>query len=922
MAARRRLDHIDAMRPLKQAGVVGTHTIVAFTPVTALVFSNGALLLLHVSREAFFAISACMLTYAYSGLKRDTMRKFYWRRFIAVGIPYLAWNLIYFFWFLYVVHETSYASAYSAMLNFFRQLEVGYDQLYFLIVIAEFYLLFPLVLWLLRKTAGHHGLLMAVVAVLQVAMTVGLHWSLLPYHVVEYAQENAFSYLLYLIGGAVVAVHLSDVHDWLMRNALLVAFGTVATAIFAEGVYFLTKGTGSAALGDASDPFQPSVIPFNVCVIALGYLAGMWLVHSRRHRWIRAATRVGSDDSYGIFLAQMIFITALADELGWRHFASVMPFIVWLPLTIAIAYLGSIVLTEVLARTPLAVPLTGRKQVPWRTPPRREAAAAAAPAASATDPTAVVTVPAFAAAPVSESAPAPAPAPAARGRESTTLARAGEQNGALPLLREWIDQNAAARGDAPYLEDAAGSETLTYAGLARSVRAWCRLLDDAGIAPGTAVAIRWPEPFGYAAALAGILGAGRVAVPLDPGAPGADVARVLAVARPQALVGDSADGLPGDLPVLKMPNEDAFSDPDFVPPLGAGIYLCTSGTTGTPKGILLGEEQLAHVAAAVASHHRLTPADRGYCCLPLFHVNAEVVGVLSALAAGACLIVDRKFRRRGFWELIEARQATWINAVPAIITILGMDPLAAPLSGRIRFIRSASAPLAPAALLRFEETFGIPVVETYGMTEAASMITANPLDGPRKAGSAGLPAGSEVRVVEFPDGSEGPCLPCPAGTVGRVQIRGGGVITRYAANGRPGAIDADGWLDTGDLGHLDSDGYLFLAGRSDDVINRGGEKIYPREIEDFLLAQPGVRSVALIGVRDEVLGERPVAYVVPAGSPAPDGLELADALREACEAELPKPKRPAEFCLMDELPLGPTGKIARRRLRELAAVGS
>jgi oxalate---CoA ligase len=293
--------------------------------------------------------------------------------------------------------------------------------------------------------------------------------------------------------------------------------------------------------------------------------------------------------------------------------------------------------------------------------------------------------------------------------------------------------------------------------------------------------------------------------------------------------------------------------------------------------------------------------------------------VLSALAAGACLIVDRKFRRRGFWELIEARQATWINAVPAIITILGMDPPASPLSDRIRFIRSASAPLAPAALRRFEESFGIPVVETYGMTEAASMITANPLDGPRKPGSAGQPAGSEVRVVECPDGPAGPCLPCPAGTVGRVQIRGAGVIKEYAANGRAGAFDADGWLDTGDLGHLDADGYLFLAGRSDDVINRGGEKIYPREIEDFLLAQPGVRSVALIGVRDEVLGERPVAYVVPAG--APDGLELTDALREACEAELPKPKRPAEFCLMDELPLGPTGKIARRRLRELAAVG-
>jgi oxalate---CoA ligase len=192
------------------------------------------------------------------------------------------------------------------------------------------------------------------------------------------------------------------------------------------------------------------------------------------------------------------------------------------------------------------------------------------------------------------------------------------------------------------------------------------------------------------------------------------------------------------------------------------------------------------------------------------------------------------------------------------------------------------------------------------MTEAASIITANPLDGPRKAGSAGLPAGAEVRVA-------GPAGLCPAFTVGRVQIRGRGVIREYAEGGPPGAIDRDGWLDTGDLGHVDSDGYLFLAGRSDDVINRGGEKIYPREIEDFLLAQPGVRSAAVVAVRDEVLGERPVAYVVPARP----GIE--EALRAACEADLPRPKRPTAFHLVPELPLGPTGKVARGRLRELTA---
>jgi acyl-CoA synthetase (AMP-forming)/AMP-acid ligase II len=211
------------------------------------------------------------------------------------------------------------------------------------------------------------------------------------------------------------------------------------------------------------------------------------------------------------------------------------------------------------------------------------------------------------------------------------------------------------------------------------------------------------------------------------------------------------------------------------------------------------------------------------------------------------------------------------------------------------------------------------------------MITANPLAGPRKAGSAGRPAGTEVRVVS----RDGDLLrPCPPGTIGRVQIRGPGVITEYAAGGPAGAIDPDGWLETGDLGHLDQDGYLFLAGRSDDVINRGGEKIYPREIEEFLLTQPGVRSAVVVAASDEVLGQRPVAYVVPADTadplvpivladpavPAtdPGGSDLAEALRAACATALPRPKRPTEFCLVTELPLGATGKVSRRRLRELA----
>ena len=466
------------------------------------------------------------------------------------------------------------------------------------------------------------------------------------------------------------------------------------------------------------------------------------------------------------------------------------------------------------------------------------------------------------------------------------------------MIRDWIERAAACHGSAVYLAEARGGGTLTYAGLRAAVGDWERRLDEAGLPPGARIAVRYSEPLEFATALVAIVGAGRVAVPLDPGAPPADVARVLAVARPAATVTDGSFWI----------NSSERTRGD------SGIFLCTSGTTGTPKGILLRDEQLAHTAGSVVSHHQLTRADRGYCSLPLFHVNAEVVGLLATLCAGAYLAVDRKFSRRGFWELIAERRISWINAVPAIISILAMDP-PAPRPAGVRFVRSASAPLSLAALRRFESQTGVPVIETYGMTEAASMITANPLDA-RKPGSAGRPAGSEVRI-EAPGGIPAPAAP---GEIGRVRIRGGGVIRAYASGGRPGAIDADGWLDTGDLGYLDADGYLFLAGRSDDVINRGGEKIYPREIEEILLAQPGVRSAAVIGATDEVLGERPFAYVVPDGGTVADEVEAL--LRAVCAELLPRHKQPSEFWLVDEMPLGPTGKISRRLLKESVAAPS
>ena len=188
--ARRRLDHVDAMRPVKQAGVISTHAILYFAPAAASAGSGAALLLLHVSREGFFFISACMLTYAYADLTRAGLPRFYWRRFLSVGIPYLCWSVIYFLCTLPVSHYPSTTVVFRGLASI---VETGYYQLYFLLVIMQFYLVFPLVLVLLRRTRGQHGLVIVVTLLAQVAIAIGMHWNLFPREMVRFGQQDALA---------------------------------------------------------------------------------------------------------------------------------------------------------------------------------------------------------------------------------------------------------------------------------------------------------------------------------------------------------------------------------------------------------------------------------------------------------------------------------------------------------------------------------------------------------------------------------------------------------------------------------------------------------------------------------------------------------------------------------------------------------
>jgi acyl-CoA synthetase (AMP-forming)/AMP-acid ligase II len=339
----------------------------------------------------------------------------------------------------------------------------------------------------------------------------------------------------------------------------------------------------------------------------------------------------------------------------------------------------------------------------------------------------------------------------------------------------------------------------------------------------------------------------------------------------------------------------------------------------------LAQRKLLHTARGVVAHHRFTEADRGLNPLPLFHINAEVVGVLSALVAGASLVLDDRFHRTGFWDLVGARGVTWINAVPAIIARLVDLRAGEQVPPGLRFVRSASAPLPVATADRFEAATGLPIVETYGMTEAASQIAAHPLSVPRRGGSVGLPVGLELRVVrhdgEAPD-EPGVAL-CPTGEIGQIEIRGASVIEAYEGGGHAERFRPGGWLRTGDLGRLDDDGYLFLLARTDDVINRGGEKVFPREIEEIISADEAVATVAVVGQDDAELGQVPVAYVVLDGIDGPghaeDAARVAARLRDELADNLVRSRRPVTLHVVASMPAGATGKVRRHALREPAA---
>jgi acyl-CoA synthetase (AMP-forming)/AMP-acid ligase II len=500
-----------------------------------------------------------------------------------------------------------------------------------------------------------------------------------------------------------------------------------------------------------------------------------------------------------------------------------------------------------------------------------------------------------------------------------------------PSVRSLLAQrrNATPRRTA-FIEGCSGRR-VTWGEIAVVAAHWTAQQSRLGVAPLSRVGLVMADPLAAATAHLAALSAGITVVPLNPGAPADELAAEIHALGLSAVVTDgtaaadlddlAAGGAqilvsgPGGLRLARIRPWPAPS----VSPGPAALIMASSGTTGTRKIIPLSEAQLVGTAMAVVRHHQLTADDRGYCPLPLFHINGLVVGVLSTLVAGSTLVLDSRFSRSGFWAVAGDHDVTWLNLVPAIIGLLAESaPPPAGVADAIRFARSASAPLAPGTLGRFEGRCGISVLETYGMTEAASQIAANPLDASRRRpGSVGLGVGTEIRIVD----EAGHAVPLRA--VGAVEIRGERVASRYWAptdgglRERP-AQGAGGWLSTGDLGRFDEDGFLYLVGRSDDVINRGGEKIYPGDIEAVLLGDPRVTAAVVVGRRHPVVGEEPIAFVVADVAPA-GRAPLAEDLHRRCARGLSPFKAPVHITVAETLPAGPTGKVRRAEVRRLAA---
>lgn len=448
------------------------------------------------------------------------------------------------------------------------------------------------------------------------------------------------------------------------------------------------------------------------------------------------------------------------------------------------------------------------------------------------------------------------------------------------------------------------------------------LVHDVGVKPGDRVAIWMKNAPEFVAILFGILRAGGVVVPINNFLTASETHYILEDAGAKALFVDSAlresaDKIRSDLASLKVMQADslALSEVSFGEAMqedyestlqDLAVIIYTSGTTGRPKGAMLSHGNLLHNVKSCEVTMKVTEEDRVALLLPMFHSFMMTVGILLPMTVGGGIVLVKSLNPpKNILKEIIAHEATLMPAIPQLYRAFASAELP---KLPLRLCISGAAPLPVEVLNRFNAKSNVPLIEGYGLSEASPVVTLNPVDGPWKAGSIGLPVYDVMVSVMDDDGN-----PVPSGETGELWIQGGNVMKGYW--NRPEATDEalhGHWLKTGDMGYADEDGYLFITDRKKDMLLVNGINVYPREIEELIYRFKGVKEAAVVGLRDERKGEQPVAFVALDEDQQPD----QNALITFLKSELASFKVPRQIHFVDALPRNATGKILKKSLRE------
>ena len=510
-----------------------------------------------------------------------------------------------------------------------------------------------------------------------------------------------------------------------------------------------------------------------------------------------------------------------------------------------------------------------------------------------------------------------------------------------------LDERVAEHGDKPFLFSEADGRSWSYAEFDAVVNRTANMLLGRGVVKGDVVSLLLPNSAEYIIAYFACWKIGALAGPVNSLLKSEEIEWIVNNSESKLLLVGDTGGNPsgragvGQVATIEFSDVESatagqsseLAEPD-ISENDEAVIIYTSGTTGKPKGCLLTHGNLIANARQITEWLGFGPEDRLLSVMPLFHMNAVTVTTMTALYAGGSTVVSPKFSASRFWDIIEEYGITSFGSVATMLSMLlkvsseqqavssdHNELLAAhrsPLTS-LRFAMCGSAPVPTEVLKRFEETFGVLVIEGYGLSESTCRSTFNPPNEKRRPGSCGLPIGNEMRVVDEEDNE------VPDGTLGEIVLRGPNIFKGYFKN--PEATErafAGGWFHTGDIGYRDADGFYYIADRKSDMIIRGGENIYPREIDDLLYKHPAVAHAAVIGVPDALYGEEVAAFIVlkegytqaetrPVGRVSENTVTEADII-DFCKLHLADFKCPKTVHFVDDIPKGPTGKLLKREL--------